>query len=224
MTGALMSYMALLDRHVTFFNGSLRTLLRRESDRRRYANSSYAWLFQPYMGEELIALACHIGRSGMFSIAAVPLTQQAIKTSDAYVMTLLPSETAVRQTSLMPSQRQHQLQHAPQRTEVMDETNLSELVAHIGNRPLLGWGLRRQLNVVNRALNAHLGFALPNAQVDIDLLNRRELRRRQPYVDPPATLRHAAARYRIPLHSFSSVLDQATASALLYQRLQRLVD
>lgn len=224
MTGALISHMALLDRHVPFFNGSLRTLLRRESDRRRYANSPYAWLFQPYMGEELIALSCHGNQNAVISVAAVPFTRQAIKTSDAYVMTLLPSEAAGRQPSLMPSQRQHQLQHAPQRTEIMDKTSLSELVTHIGNRPLMGWGLRRQLNMLNQALNTHLGFALPNAQVDLSLLNRRELRRRQPYVDPPASLRHAAARYSIPLHPFSSVLDQATASALLYQRLQRLAD
>lgn len=224
MTGALMNHMAVLDRHVPFFNGSLRTLLRRESDRRRYANSSYAWLFQPYMGEELIALSCHGAQSGVFSVAVVPFTQQAIKTSDAYVMTLLPSEKAVHQTPLMSSQRQHQLQHAPHRTEIMNEKSLSELVAHIGNRPLLGWGLRRQLNPLNQMLNAHLGFALPNAQVDLGVLYRRELRRRQPYVDPPGSLRHAAARYRIPLHPFSSVLDQAIASALLYQRLQRLAD
>ncbi|MDR5897497.1 DNA polymerase III subunit epsilon [Halomonas vilamensis] len=198
--------------------------MRRESDRRRYANSPYAWLFQPYMGEELVALSCHGVEHGVLSVAAVPFTQRTIKTSDAYVMTLLPSEAAVRQFSLMLSQRQHQLQHVPQRTEIMDETNLGELVAHIGNRPLLGWGLRRQLSLLNQALNTHLDFTLPNAQVDLDLFNRRELQRRQPCIDPPVSLRHAAARFRIPLYSFSSLLDQASASALLYQRLQRLTD
>lgn len=43
--------MRLLDRHMTLFSGSLRTLLQRESDRRRWADSPYAWLFQPYMGK-----------------------------------------------------------------------------------------------------------------------------------------------------------------------------
>lgn len=224
MTGALMGHVALLDRHVPFFSGSLRTFLRRESDRRRCANSPYAWLFQPYMGEETIALACHIDQSGVFSVAAVPFSPQAIKTSAAYVMTLLPAKETTRQASLTSPLRQHRLQHAPQGVKRVDEASLSELVAHIGNRPLLGWGLPRQLEVLNRALNHHLGFALPNAQVDLGLLCQREWRRRQPFIDPPVSLCHAAARWRIPLSPFSGVLDQATASALLYQRLQRLAD
>ncbi|MGO3216565.1 MAG: DNA polymerase III subunit epsilon, partial [Halomonas sp.] len=86
-----MSGIWLLDRHVALFSGSLRTLLRRESDRRRCAGSPYAWLFQPYMGEELVALTCCVtptGSSPVISLAAIVFNQQRILTSQAFVLTL----------------------------------------------------------------------------------------------------------------------------------------
>ncbi|BBI63948.1 hypothetical protein HSBAA_52540 [Vreelandella sulfidaeris] len=86
-----MSGMRLLDRHVALFSGSLRTLMRRESDRRRCADSPYAWLFQPYMGEELVALACTAmptPTSPVISLAAVAMSQQQVRTSRAFVITL----------------------------------------------------------------------------------------------------------------------------------------
>ncbi len=71
-----MSGMRLLDRHMTLFSGSLRTLLQRESDRRRWADSPYAWLFQPYMGEEAVAMACQVSavQPAVMSVAAVVLS------------------------------------------------------------------------------------------------------------------------------------------------------
>ncbi|MGO2262128.1 MAG: DNA polymerase III subunit epsilon, partial [Halomonas sp.] len=62
---------------------TLRRMFKRERDRRRYANSPYAWLFQPYMGEELVALACESlpGETPVLSVAAVVLNQQQVHTS-----------------------------------------------------------------------------------------------------------------------------------------------
>ncbi|MGY4877260.1 DNA polymerase III subunit epsilon [Vreelandella aquamarina] len=218
-----MSSMMLVDRHVSLFNGSVRTFLRRESDRRRHAHSPFGWLFQPYMGEEMVALACHQGAGDVVTLAALPFTRQRLKISEAQVVTLLPAANTDTDNSLIAAtQRRHGLLHSPQRSLVCDEKSLEALVCDVGNRPLIGWSLPGQLRIFNKALHTHLGFTLPNAQIDLARHYQRILRRRQPHLEAPKQLSTAARHWRIPLSDLNSVLDQAMASALLYLKLQRL--
>ncbi|MGQ7261346.1 DNA polymerase III subunit epsilon [Vreelandella sp. V005] len=213
--------MRLLDRHVALFSGSLRTLLRRESDRRRCADSPYAWLFQPYMGEELVALACTAtptATSPVISLAAVVLSQQQVRTSRAFVMTLgTPGQ--VNTASL---RRHHLLCQAGEVTSPSSD-NLSALVEFIGNRPIVGWQLDQRIGALNIELSKRLDFALPNAQVDVAKLHQRQLRRLHPEVEAPSTFAQALACWQVPSMGMHGVLGEATASALLYMRLQRVM-
>ena len=192
-----MSGMRLLDRHVALFSGSLRTLLRRESDRRRCADSPYAWLFQPYMGEELVALACTstpTPTSPVISLAAVVLSQQQVRTSRAFVLTL----GAQGQASNASLRRHHLLCQA------------GEVAAP--NRDNLNALLRKRLD-----------FALPNAQVDVEKLHQRQLRRLHPEIEAPSSFAQALACWQVPAMGMQGVLGEATSSALLYMRLQRIM-
>jgi DNA polymerase III subunit epsilon len=215
------SGMRLLDRHMTLFSGSLRTLLRRESDRRRCADSPYAWLFQPYMGEELVALACTAtptASTPVISVAAVVLSQQQVRTSRAFVMTL--GSTKKPESAML--RRHHLLCEAG---EVMPPSsdNLNALVEFIGNRPIVGWQLEQHIGALNNLLSKRLDFALPNAQVDVAKLHQRQLRRLHPEVEAPSSFGQALACWQVPAMGVQSVLGEATASALLYMRLQRVM-
>ncbi|GEM_PF-151506 len=216
-----MSGMRLLDRHVTLFSGSLRTLLRRESDRRRCADSPYAWLFQPYMGEELVALACTATptqSSPVISVAAVVLSHQQVHTSRAFVITL----GSAKQPASATLRRHHLLCEAG---EILppNSDNLSALVEFIGNRPIVGWQLEKRIGALNALLSKRLNFALPNAQVDVAKLHQRQLRRLHPEVEAPSSFAQALACWQVPVMGMQSVLGEATASALLYMRLQRIM-
>ncbi|CAM0553153.1 hypothetical protein EHLJMEHL_03244 [Vreelandella titanicae] len=216
-----MSGMRLLDRHVTLFSGSLRTLLRRESDRRRCADSPYAWLFQPYMGEELVALACTATptqSSPVISVAAVVLSHQQVHTSRAFVITL----GSAKQPASATLRRHHLLCEAG---EILppNSDNLSALVEFIGNRPIVGWQLEKRIGALNALLTKRLNFALPNAQVDVARLHQRQLRRLHPQVEAPSSFTQALACWQVPAMGVQSVLGEATASALLYMRLQRVM-
>ncbi len=216
-----MSGMRLLDRHVTLFSGSLRTLLRRESDRRRCADSPYAWLFQPYMGEELVALACTSTpsqSSPVISVAAVVLSHQQVHTSRAFVITL----GSAKQPESATLRRHHLLCEAG---EILppNSDNLSALVEFIGNRPIVGWQLEQSIGALNALLSKRLNFALPNAQVDVAKLHQRQLRRLHPEVEAPSSFDQALACWQVPVTGMQSVLGEATASALLYMRLQRIM-
>lgn len=217
-----MSGIWLLDRHVALFSGSLRTLLRRESDRRRCADSPYAWLFQPYMGEELVALTCHVTptvSSPVISLAAIVFNQQRILTSQAFVLSL-----GVAGQADNASLRRHRLLCQAGEITPPSSGNLSALVEFIGNRPVVGWQLDQRIGALNALLSARLNFELPNAQVDVAKLHQRQLRRVHPEVDAPSSFAQALACWQVPaMGATHSVLGEATASALLYMRLQRVM-
>ena len=213
-----MSGMRLLDRHMTLLSGSLRTLLQRESDRRRWADSPYAWLFQPYMGEESVAMACQVsdGQPNVVSVAAVVLSPRRVHTSRIWWATLSESPVPVSATL-----RRHQQLHATDTPRSPDIECLTELAEFIGNRPLVGWQLERTIEPLNGLFKRVLGFGLPNAQVDVAKLHGRQLRRLHPQVDTLESLGEALTRWRLPRLIWPSVTSEATASALLYLRLQR---
>lgn len=213
-----MSGMRLLDRHMTLLSGSLRTLLQRESDRRRWADSPYAWLFQPYMGEESVAMACQVseGQPAVISVAAVVLNPRCVHTSRMWWATLSVSPALVPATL----RRHHQL-HATDAPRTPDAECLAELADFIGNRPLVGWQLEHTLEPLNGLFKSVLGFGLPNAQVDVAKLHGRQLRRLHPHIDTLDPLGVALARWQLPPLIWPSVVSEATASALLYLRLQR---
>lgn len=214
-----MSGMRLLDRHVTLFSGSLRTLLQRESDRRRCADSPYAWLFQPYMGEESVALVSQSSLGGSaISVAAVMLSPLRIHTSQAWVATLASSDR-VNDATL----RYHSRYHGTGATIAPSAENLGALAEFIGNRPLVGWQLEQSIEHLNGLFREQLGFGLPNAQVDVAKLHQRHLRRLHPQLEERRHLRDALASWQLPGLRWPDVLSEATASALLYLRLQREV-
>lgn len=214
-----MSGMSLLDRHVTLFRGSLRTLLQRESDRRRCAGSCYEWLFQPYMGEELVALACQTTNEGgqpVVSVAAVVLSQRHVQISRAWVATI-----ANVNSDNQAAVRRHQYLYGTEAVLGISSESLGTLAEFIGNRPLVVWQLDHTLEPLNNLFKNQLGFGLPNAQVDIAKLHQRQLRRLHPQVDISVHLSEALSCWRLPTNRWPGVLSKATDSALLYIRLKR---
>ncbi len=212
-----MSGMRLLDRHMSLFSGSLRTLMQRESDRRRWADSSYAWLFQPYMGEEMVALACQVspGQSPVVSVAAVIFSPGRVHTSQAWVATLADER------SNSATLRRHQQLYATDKVLMPNAEHLGALAEFIGNRPLIGWQLERSLEHLNHLFKVGIGFGLPNAQVDVGKLHYRQLRRLHPQSEMRSQIAEALACWQMPVFQWIGVLGDATASALLYLRLQR---
>ncbi|SER83136.1 DNA polymerase-3 subunit epsilon [Vreelandella subterranea] len=201
-----------LDAPFAWFGG----MLRRGSERRRYAASPYAWLFQPYLGNELVALAC-FAHHGVMSVAAVTLRQHQVLTSRAWVAALREDARGGSDAA----ERRHQLLYSVEATKPLNIESLRSLVEFIGNRPIIGWQLDQRLAPLEQALRDHLGFGLPNARVDVTRLHQRHLRRLHPQAEQEAELARALDCWQVPSKPPQQALEDATASALLYLRLQR---
>ncbi|WP_386111040.1 DNA polymerase III subunit epsilon [Vreelandella malpeensis] len=205
-----------MDRHFALFGGSLRTVFKRESDRRRCMGTPFEWLFHPYLGKELVALALRTADADadadILSVAAVVFDERRVHTRSAWVVTLAdPGRT--RHATLQRHGTASLLPSSPE--------NVGALTEFIGNRPVVGWGLCDAMAPINRLLSDRLGFELPNTQVDVAKLYQRTLRRSHLEPVGPASFGEALARSRLPAPGGASLLGEASACALLYMRLQR---
>ncbi|GGY08929.1 3'-5' exonuclease [Litchfieldella qijiaojingensis] len=198
----------------------LRTL-RRAADRRRQAGGDYGWLFNPYMGDELVSIDCETtgldSRSAeLVSIAAVKVRGDRVLTSDSLDLRLQ------RPASLTgDSIRIHGLRGIDLVGGDCVRDALVKLLDFIGNRPLLGWRIDFNLTVINRHLRPLLGFDLPNSVIDVEQRYARNLRRSHPVIEPCLSFESVADALRVPVMGRHTALGDAVTTALMYVRMQK---
>ncbi|GKW50099.1 3'-5' exonuclease [Halomonas sp. NCCP-2165] len=195
--------------------------LRRVSDRRRQANGEYGWLFNPYTGDEMVAIDCETTgldtrRAELVSLAAVRLKDDRVLTSQSLDLRL------ARPASLSgDSIRIHRLRGIDLKGGDTIEAALAKFLDFVGNRPLVGWCLEFDLAILNRYLRAHLGFELPNARVEVSQAYAKALRRSRPELIPNLRFEAVAEALEVPVMGRHTALGDAVTTALMYTRVQR---
>ncbi|HET8790168.1 MAG TPA: 3'-5' exonuclease [Modicisalibacter sp.] len=179
--------------------------LRRAADHRRQADGRYGWLFNPYTGDEMVAIGCETSgldprSAGLVSIGAVRLTSERVLAGDSLNLDLHggdPGEPAALGNAL------------------------EMLLDFIGNRPLLGWRIGFDRAVIDRHLRPHFGFDLPNATLDMAQIYRREMRRASPRHGSDPRFEALTKRIGVPQTSQRSALDDALTTASVYVQLKK---
>jgi len=195
--------------------------LRRAADRRRQINGRYGWLFNPYTGDELVAIDCETTgldprTAELVSLAAVCIKGDRVLTSGALDLRLQ------RPDSLgADSIKIHGLRGVDLNDGLPVDEALEALLDFIGNRPLLGWCVDFDIAVINRHLRPRFGFDLPNATVDLAQEYRRRMRRTQPQVEPHMAFESVARSLKVPLMQRHTALGDAVTTALMYVRLKQ---
>jgi len=195
--------------------------LRRVTDRRRQANGHYGWLFNPYTGDEMVAIDCETTgldprRAELVSIAAVRLKGDRVLTSESLDLRLQrPASLSAEATDI----------HGPPGADLGDGEALGDaleaLLDFVGNRPLLGWRIDFDMAVINRHLRPRFGFDLPNATLDMVQVYRREMRRTRPHLELDTRFETIAEALDVPVMGRHTALGDAVTTALMYVRLKQ---
>lgn len=195
--------------------------LRRAADRRRQANGRYGWLFNPYMGDEMVAIDCETTgldprRAELVSIAAVRIKADRVVSSESLDMRLQRPASLGGDSIRIHGLRGIDLEGG----ETLGDA-LAALLDFVGNRPLLGWCIDYDIAVINRHLRPRFGFDLPNAYLDMAQLYQREMRRTRPQLEPSLRFEAVARALGVPLMGRHTALGDAVTTALMYVRLKR---
>ncbi|MCK9373563.1 MAG: 3'-5' exonuclease [Sulfuricurvum sp.] len=136
-------------------------------NRRGLKDESYAWLFEPYTGDEVVVFdtettGLNTKKDAILSIGAVKVKGDRILTSESFEIFLKPSRVISTESIKIHHIRPCDLEHAHTPLE-----GVEKFLKFIGNRPLVGYYLEFDVAMVNRLLKPWLGITLPNKQVEV---------------------------------------------------------
>ncbi|MGK0544093.1 MULTISPECIES: 3'-5' exonuclease [Halomonas] len=193
--------------------------IRRAADRRRQADGDFAWLFNPYTGDELVSIDCETTgldtrRAELVSIAAVRIHDGRVLTSESLDLRLEPPASLDGDSIKI-----HRLRGVDLEGGMPVRDALETLLEFIGNRPLVGWCIDFDLAMLDRYLKAEFGFSLPNATIDVAQQYRKRMRRSHPELELQPTFEQLAERLGVPIMGRHTALGDAVTTALMHLRL-----
>ncbi|PSJ44766.1 DNA polymerase III subunit epsilon [Zobellella endophytica] len=188
---------------------------------RKFADSPWRHLFEPYRGDELIAIDTETTgldprQADVLSIAAVPIRGNRVLTSQRLELTLAASPKLTGD-----SIRIHGLRHQDLQQGLSPDKALPQLLGFIQNRPLLGYHVLFDIAILSRLTREHLGFELPNRHVELAHLYRRRQLMQHPELEPDLGFEHMAQELGVPLLARHSAFGDALTTALMFLTLRQ---
>lgn len=141
--------------------------LMRRWNRSGLQDESYAGLFEPYVGDEVVVFdtettGLNTKKDAVLSIGAVKVKGDKILTSQSFEIFLKPNKEISAESIKIHHIRPCDLEHAIDPIE-----GVQKFLEFIGNRPLVGYYLEFDVAMINRIIKPWLGITLPNTQTDI---------------------------------------------------------
>jgi DNA polymerase-3 subunit epsilon len=190
-------------------------------DRRKHGQGTYGHLFEPYTGEELVAL--DLETTGLNPRTAQILTIGAVIIRGHRVMSSKKLELKLQAPDELPieSVKVHKLRKIDLNEGKPVADTLHQLLEFIDNRPLVGYYLRFDISLLNRHLRDLMGFELPNRAIDVATLYRQQMKSHilddcQINLGFESMSEHLG----IPVIDRHTALGDAITAALIYLHLQ----
>lgn len=195
-------------------------LLQRLWYQHQFKHSPYHALFERYQGDELVSLDCETTSldphsAELVTIAATRIKANRILTSQSLHLTLQPPACLDSRSVTV-----HRIRHQDLQQGLEAKQALTQLLAFIGNRPLVGYHIRYDKTILDRYFQRHFGFALPNSLIEVSHLYHQRLERLLPNAYYDLSLEAISHHLGLPVPERHDALQDAIAAALIYVRLK----
>lgn len=195
--------------------------LRRWLDARRHGDGQWGALLRPYRGQELVSLDLETTgldprRDHVLSIAAVPVREGRVRTSEAFAC----SVRAERDFDI-ESIRHHRI--TPDESAAADSVTVavSGLLRWLGNRPLLGYNLAFDAAMLDPHVRRITGFGLPNRRVELAGEYRERQQRHMPDAAIDLRLEAICEALGVPMLGRHTATGDAVTVGLCWLALAR---
>ncbi len=187
--------------------------------RHKLKHSKYQALFERYEGDEVVSLDCETTsldprRAELVTIAATKIVNNRVLTSSPFEVHL-KAPTSLDESSI----KIHQIRHQDLTNGIAEQDALSQLLEFVGNRPLVGYHIRYDKQILDLAFKKHFGFPLPNPLIEVSQIYHDQLERHLPNAYFDLSLEAICRHLDLPLHSRHDALQDTFYAALIYVRL-----
>ncbi|OEF29403.1 3'-5' exonuclease [Vibrio rumoiensis] len=181
--------------------------------------SKYQPLFRSIPTDEFVSLDCETTslnpkQAELVTIAATKIIDNKIITSEPFHIRLKAPQSLNEHSIRIHKMRHHDLEDG-----YSEEEGLQKLLDFIGNRPLVGYHIRYDKTILDRAYKKHFGFPLPNPLIEVSHLYHERLERLLPNAYCDLSLEAICRHLDLPIQERHDALQDTITAALIYVRL-----
>jgi DNA polymerase-3 subunit epsilon len=141
--------------------------IKKRLNRRRLKDEAYAFLFEPYEGDEVVVFdtettGLNVKKDEILSIGAVKIKGNTILTSQTFELFLKPSLQISQKSITIHRIRPCDLENAMEPQKAVEA-----FLRFIGPRPLVGYYLEFDMAMIEKYTKPWLGITLPNKRIEI---------------------------------------------------------
>jgi len=190
--------------------------------RRSLKDESYAWLFEPYEGDEAVVFdtettGLNTKKDEVLSIGAVKIKGDKILTSESFELFLKPSREISVESIKIHHIRPCDLENAIEPVE-----GAKKFLEFVGNRPLIGYYLEFDMAMMNRLIKPWIGVNLPNRQIEVSGLYFDKKIELIPQANIDLRFDTILRDLNIPRMGQHNALNDAIMTAMVYIKLQHI--
>ena len=198
------------------------TSLLRAWNRRALNDEKYAWMFEPYSGDEVVVFdtettGLNTKKDAVLSIGAVKVKGDRILTSESFEIFLKPSKEISVESIKIHHIRPCDLENAYEPQE-----GAKKFLDFIGNRPLVGYYLEFDMAMMNRLIKPWLGCELPQKQIEVSGLYFDKKIALIPQGNIDLRFDTILQDLKIPRMGQHNALNDAIMTAMVYIKLQHV--
>jgi len=198
------------------------TALRKRLNRRRLRDERYASLFEPYTGDEAVVLDTETTgldpkKDTILSIGAVIVQGNHIRINHSFERFIRPENMISEASIKIHHLRACDLEHADD-----PEPVIRDLLAYIGNRPIVGYYIGFDHAILSRYVKALIGVDLPNPTLELSSMYYRRYHKSSPYEFVDLKFDTIMEMLSLPTLGKHDALNDALMAALMYLKLQTM--
>ncbi|WP_261842418.1 3'-5' exonuclease [Aliamphritea ceti] len=177
-------------------------------------------LFAPYEGDEVVSLDCettslNVKEGEILSIGAVKIKGQKVVTSERLDIKLKPPKSLTGDSIKI-----HKIRAADLVDGVEMDEALEQVLAFVGNRPVLGYYVNYDIRMLDKFLRPRYGFGLPGKAIELSHVYHDILKWKSIGGNVDLRFDTISKNLDIPILERHTALGDAITVALMYVRLK----
>lgn len=178
-------------------------------------------LFTAPRCEEYVSIDCETTsldpkRAELVTIAATKIVKNRVLVSQSIHLKLkAPSSLSEHSVKV------HQIRHQDLGDGIEEKKALEQLLEFIDNRPIVGYHIRYDRQILSQACKKHLGFPLPNPVIEVSQVYQQKLEKHLQNAYFDLSLEAICRHLDLPIYEQHDALQDAITAALIFVRLKK---
>ena len=193
-------------------------------NRKKLTNENYSFIFDENFENEYVVFdtettGLNTKIDEILSIGAIKIRDNKIITSEKFEI-FLKSDTEISQDSI----KIHQIRNIDLKDGYEPHVAIEKFLHFIEGRPLVGYYLKFDVDMINRYLKSYIGVKLPNRQIEVSKMYYNMKIKSMPHGGVDLRFDSIMNDLGLPIFGKHDAINDAIMTAMVYLKLNKTVN